>query len=114
MARGKQSDFGTRLGEAQEKWRDPLLTALTILLVLLMFVIAPLHAAGVVHVKAYGVGIALVLVAGVFIMSVSPIAVAAMLVAIGLLVAPRFSPRRNRRGSLFGSRLGPGLPSGLR
>jgi Ion channel len=88
MARGRQSDFGTRLRGAQEKWRDPLLTALTILLVLLMFVIAPLHAAGVVHVKAYGVGIALVLVAGVFIMSVSPIAVAAMLVAIGLLVAP--------------------------
>jgi hypothetical protein len=60
------------------------------LLVLLMFVVAPLHADGVLYVRAYGVGIALVLVAGVFVMSVSPVAVVAMLVAIGLLIAPGF------------------------
>jgi len=76
----------------RETWRDPLLTALTVLLVLLMFVVAPLHAAGVIHAQAYGIGMGLVLVAGVFVMSASPFAVAAMLLAIGLLIAARLLP----------------------
>ena len=33
-----------RLQDLREHWRDPLLTALTILLALLMFVLAPLQA----------------------------------------------------------------------
>jgi Ion channel len=81
-----------RLAEMRETWRDPLLTALTVLLVLLMFVVAPLHAAGVIHAQAYGIGMGLVLVAGVFVMSASPFAVAAMLLAIGLLIAARLLP----------------------
>lgn len=32
------------LNDLRERWRDPLLTALTILLALLMFVLAPLRA----------------------------------------------------------------------
>jgi hypothetical protein len=94
MVRGKQEapDFATRLADARERWRDPLLTALTLLLVLLMFVIAPLHAAGVIHAQAYGMGIGLVMIAGVFVMSASPFAVAAMLVAIALLIVAGLLP----------------------
>ena len=90
--RREAPDFAERLRQAQEQWRDPLLTALTILLVLLMFVVAPLHAAGVIHAQAYGVGIALVLVGGVFIMSTSTVAVAAMLLSIGLIIAAGLLP----------------------
>ena len=94
MAGSKRNapDLVTRLADARERWRDPLLTALTILLVLLMFVVAPLHAAGILHAQAYGIGVGLVMVAGVFVMSASPIAVAAMLVAIGLLVVAGLLP----------------------
>ena len=90
--RRETPDFAARLRQAQEQWRDPLLTTLTILLVLLMFVVAPLHAAGVIHAQAYGVGIALVLVGGVFIMSTSTVAVAAMLLSIGLIIAAGLLP----------------------
>lgn len=85
-------DYRARLSQAQDRWRDPLLTALTVLLVLLMFVVAPLHAAGTIHVRAFGIGIALVLVGGVFVMSASALAVIAMLVAIGLFIIAALLP----------------------
>lgn len=85
-------DFGVRLRRAQDQLRDPMLTALTILLVLLMFVVAPLHAAGTIYARAYGIGIALVLVGGVFVMSASTFAVVAMLVSIGLVITAAFLP----------------------
>jgi len=91
MARGRQG-VAAHLAEVREKWRDPLLTAITVLLVLLMFVVAPLHAEGVIHLQAYGIGIGLVLIAGVFVMSASPVAVVAMLVALGLLIVAGFLP----------------------
>ena len=81
-----------RLRTAQQRWRDPLLTVLTALLIMLMFVIAPLHAAGTIHAQAYGIGIALVLVGGVFIMSASALAVSAMLIAIGLVIVAALRP----------------------
>lgn len=88
MSGGKRAGrgFGARLKQLQDRWRDPLLTTLTMLLILLLFVAAPLHAEGTIHARAFGTGIALVLVAGVFIMSGSVLAVTAMLVAIGLTI----------------------------
>jgi Ion channel len=87
-------DFRASLKRAQDQWRDPLLTTLTILLILLLFVAAPLHAAGMIHARAYGTGIALILAAGVFIMSGSVLAVIAMLVAIGLTITAALLPFR--------------------
>jgi Ion channel len=88
------SDFRDRFRRAQYRLRDPLLTALTILLMLMLFVIAPLHAAGTIHSQNYGIAMALVLVAGVFIMSGSMLAVIALLVAIGLAIAAALLPFR--------------------
>jgi hypothetical protein len=44
----------------QRRWRDPLLTALTVLLALMLFVIAPLQAAGAI--RSEGIGFALIAV----------------------------------------------------
>jgi len=85
-------EFTVRFRQAQHQWRDPLLTVLTALLILLMFVVAPLHAAGMIHARAYGIGLALVLVGGVFVMSASALAVIAMLVAIGLVIIAALLP----------------------
>jgi hypothetical protein len=75
-----------QLRRLQEHYRDPLLTALTILLVILMFVVGPLQAAGLLAVHNFGFGFGLVMVAAVFVVSGSVVAVASILVGI-LLVA---------------------------
>lgn len=75
-----------RFRELQERLSDPLLTALTIMLAILMFVIAPMQAAGVLAAHQFGIAFGLVLVAAVFIVSASRIAVTAILVGIALVV----------------------------
>jgi uncharacterized membrane protein YhaH (DUF805 family) len=56
----------------RKRWNDPLLTALTVLLVVMMFVIGPLQASGILVFEAFELVLALVLVAGVFVMSGKP------------------------------------------
>jgi hypothetical protein len=68
----------------QERLKDPLLTALTIMMAILMFVVAPLQAVGVLAAHHFGIAFALLLVAAVFIVSGSAMAVAAILLAITL------------------------------
>ena len=70
----------------QQRFRDPLLTALTAMLVVLMFVIGPLQAVGILQAHHFGIAFALLLVVAVFIVSGSALAVFAILVAIGLIV----------------------------
>jgi hypothetical protein len=70
----------------RERFHDPALTALTILLAFLIFVIGPLQAVGVLGAHHFAVVMALVTVAGIFIVSGSAVAVAALLVAIALVV----------------------------
>jgi hypothetical protein len=70
----------------RDRWADPLLTALTGLLVIMMFVVAPLQALGMFAFQLSELVLALLLVAGIFAISGSPIAVAAMLVALGMIV----------------------------
>ena len=91
-----------------------MLTTLTILLILLLFVAAPLHAAGMIHARAYGTGIALVLAAGVFIMSGSVLAVIAMLVAIGLTITATLLPFTEVQPLISISRLRPGSRNRIR
>jgi hypothetical protein len=71
-----------RIALMRERWSDPLLTALTALLVVMLFVIAPLQALGIFVFQAFELVFAIVLMAGVFVMSGSRTAVAAMLVAL--------------------------------
>ena len=69
------------LGRLRERWSDPLLTALTILLILMLFVFAPLQAIGskIFHVLEFVS--ALALIGGAFFMSGSPVIAVALLAA---------------------------------
>jgi Ion channel len=77
---------GPRFQRLQERFSDPLLTALTIMLAILMFVVGPLQAAGYVEAHHFGIAFAFVLVAAVFVVSGSAIAVGAILIAIALIL----------------------------
>ena len=75
------------LNNLRERWRDPLLTALTLVLVALMFIVAPLQAAGVTQAQEFGFAVILLVVFAAIVLSGSPIAIVVMLVAIGLAAA---------------------------
>ena len=70
-----------RLQVMQQRYRDPLLTILTALLLVLLFVAAPLEAAGIVVFQAFGFIVALAMFGAAFIVSASPIALFALSVA---------------------------------
>ena len=69
----------------RDRWADPLLTALTILLVIMLFVVAPLQAHRIFAFQVFELVLALFLVSGVFFMSGSRLAVIAMLVALAMI-----------------------------
>jgi hypothetical protein len=75
-----------RIALLRERWSDPLLTALTVLLFVMLFVIAPLQASGIFLFQAFELVFAMILIAGVFVMSGSRIAVAAMAVALVMAI----------------------------
>jgi hypothetical protein len=72
--------------KTRHRWEDPLLTGLTILMLVMMFVVAPLQALGVFAFQMFELLLAIMLVAGVFVISGSRTAVAAMLVALAMIV----------------------------
>jgi hypothetical protein len=72
--------------ELREQLRDPLLTALTMMLAILLFVLTPMQAAGIVGAHDFGIAFGLVLMATVFIVSESRIAVTAILAALVLVI----------------------------
>jgi hypothetical protein len=74
--------IGDRIAKLREQYSDRLLTALTLLVIVMLFVIAPLQASGLFVFQAFELAFALVLVAGVFVMSGSRIAVCAMLASL--------------------------------
>jgi hypothetical protein len=69
------------IGRLRERWSDPLLTTLTVLLVLMLFVFAPLQAIGIRLLQLLGFASALGVIGGVFLMSGSPAVVVALLAA---------------------------------
>jgi hypothetical protein len=73
--------IGSALGRLRERWSDPLLTALTVLLMLMLFVFAPLQAIGFKAFQVLGFVSALVIIGGVYLMSGSPLVVVALLAA---------------------------------
>ena len=70
------------MASMRDRWGDSLLTALTGLLVVMLFVVAPIQALGLFVIQAFELFLAVILVGGVFIVSGSRIAVAAMLGAL--------------------------------
>ena len=75
----------------RERWSDPLLTGLTGLLVVMLFVIAPLQALGVFVFQAFELVLAIILVVGVFVMTGSRTALAAMMVSLLMAVVAAIS-----------------------
>ena len=74
--------MNNRIAWLREHYSDPLLTALTVLVMVMLFVIAPLQASGLFLFQAFELAFAIVLVAGVFVMSGSRIAAFAMLASL--------------------------------
>lgn len=72
--------------DLQARLRDPLLTALTAMMFILLFVIGPLQAAGLPAAHYFGIIFALVLIAAVYVVSGSRLALAATSVALILSI----------------------------
>lgn len=70
--------------EMRERLRDPLLTVLTLMLGFLLFVVAPLHAGGILRSEDVGLGIALVVIITVWFQNGMSLAVGVMFVALGI------------------------------
>lgn len=73
------------MARLRDRWSDPLLTALTGLLLVMLFVVAPLQALGIFLFQAFELVLAIVLVVGVFVVSGSRTAVVAMLGALAMI-----------------------------
>jgi hypothetical protein len=67
----------------QDRYSDPLLTALTVMLAILLFAVGPMQASGLAAAHEFGIAFGLVLVVAVFVVSGSMIALAAVLLAVG-------------------------------
>lgn len=74
------------LNKTRHRLEDPILTGLTILLLVMMFVVAPLQALGLFAFQVFELLLAIMLVAGVFVISGSRAAVAAMVIALAMIV----------------------------
>jgi hypothetical protein len=75
------TNLNSPLVRLRERWNDPLLTTLTVLLILMLFVFAPLQAVGIKMFQVLSFASALVLIAGVFFMSGSPAVAGALVTA---------------------------------
>ena len=69
----------------RDRWSDPLLTVLAGLLVVMLFIVAPLQALGIFAFQVSDFVLAILLVAGVSVMSGSRTAVVAMLGALAMI-----------------------------
>jgi hypothetical protein len=93
------ANANTPLDRLRERWSDPLLTTLTVLLVLMMFVFAPLQAIGIELFQVLGFASALAVIGGVFLMSGSPTVVVALLAAF--IMAGTAAVSRLKSPSIF-------------
>jgi hypothetical protein len=80
------SAFTDHVPQNRQQLSDPLLTVLTVMLAVFMFVVAPLQAAGILAAHQFGIAFGIVLIAAVFIVSESIAALLAVLIAVGLVV----------------------------
>src|SRR5262245_2191739 len=70
----------------RERWRDPILTSLTVLLALIIFLVAPLQASGIAGAQDIRFAIAVIVIGAIILLSGNLIATAAMLIGLGLAV----------------------------
>jgi hypothetical protein len=73
--------MNSSLDRLRERWNDPLLTTLTAILILMMFVFAPLQAIGIKQFQLLDFASALALITGMFFLSGSPIVAVALVAA---------------------------------
>jgi hypothetical protein len=87
MTRRTTKEIATNgLSRLREQWRDPLLTSVTLLLALLMFVLVPLEAAGITGAQDLGFAIAVLVIGAAVVLSGNPIAIVVMLAGLGLAI----------------------------
>ncbi|MCI0467377.1 MAG: ion channel [Beijerinckiaceae bacterium] len=84
--RVRAGEVQRHLGRARERIGDRLLTWLTVLLIVLTFVIVPLHASGLIVAEGYGLAIVLVMASYFLGASASVPAVSLMLTGVGLAI----------------------------
>jgi hypothetical protein len=76
------------LAKLRERWSDTLLSVLTVLLALMLFVFAPLEAIGIVVFQKFEFATALLIIGGVFFITGNrATTTAAMLIAFGMAIA---------------------------
>jgi hypothetical protein len=73
------------------RWTDPVISMLTVVLILMLFVFAPLQAIGITAFQVLGFASALVLIGGVFFVSASPGVATAMVAAFAMAVSAAFA-----------------------
>ena len=76
----------TRLDRLHERWRDPVLTALTVLIAVTMFGVEPLRAAGVIESPGPGPVLVFLIAIGLLVVSRSLLPILAIAIAVALLV----------------------------
>jgi hypothetical protein len=79
------------LSSLREQWTDQVISMLTVVLILMLFVFAPLKAVGITAFQVFEFASALVLIGGVFFVSASPIVAAAMLAAFAMAIWAAFA-----------------------
>jgi hypothetical protein len=94
--------FGKRFDRLHQRLRDPLLTVLTALLSMLLFVIGPMQAAGVVTGQHFGYFFGLALLPAAFLYSRNPFVATPIVVAIALVItAALLDFERSERTDLY-------------
>ncbi len=73
-----------RFHAARENLRDPLLSGLTFILLIVVFVVAPLHAAGAISAEGYGFVTIVLLASCVLMQSTHWLAIIALVIGVGL------------------------------
>ena len=77
-------DLNDHMGRLRERWRDPLLTIVTILILFMLFVAPPLEAIDLHLIHVFAFLVTLAVIVSIFVMSGNLIAVIAMLIAVSM------------------------------
>jgi hypothetical protein len=88
------------LERIHERWRDRILTGLTLLMSLDLFVVAPLGAAHAAQIRPFSVGIVILLAGGLVVVSRSVVPVVAIIAAVGILGASLIMQARGGHAAL--------------
>jgi Ion channel len=88
------------LERIHERWRDRILTGLTLLMSLDLFVVAPLGAAHTAHIRPFSIGIVILLASGLVVVSRSVVPVVAIIAAVGILGASLIMQARGGHATL--------------